>query len=135
MVDDELTGATDAVAPAAAGAPIPGDGNNGNWLADPPAPPAVVAGVTIPCAPAAATDPPPPLDAPVTGGTEAGPATGAADPTPAAGGGDETVGGTTELADENPRAKADPGFTAELDAAEAAGFVDESPPPKPDAGD
>ncbi|PVB46849.1 hypothetical protein D2E42_24635 [Mycobacteroides abscessus] len=47
-VDDELTGATDAVAPAAAGAPIPGDGNNGNWLADPPAPPAVVAGVTIP---------------------------------------------------------------------------------------
>ncbi|WP_193601625.1 hypothetical protein [Mycobacteroides abscessus] len=134
-VDDELTGATDAVAPAAAGAPIPGDGNNGNWLADPPAPPAAE-GVTTPCAPAAATDPPPPLDAPVTGAAEAGPATGGADPTPAAGGGDETGGGTTELADENPRAKADPGFIAEpeFDDAEAAGFVDESPP-KPPAGD
>ncbi|WP_079633111.1 hypothetical protein [Mycobacteroides abscessus] len=45
-VDEELTGATAAVAPA--GAPIPGDGNNGNELVGPPAEPAAVAGVTIP---------------------------------------------------------------------------------------
>ncbi|MDM2083391.1 hypothetical protein [Mycobacteroides abscessus] len=47
-VDDEPTGATPAVAPDAAGAPIPGDGNNGNELVGPPAVPAAVAGVTIP---------------------------------------------------------------------------------------
>ncbi|WP_195168538.1 hypothetical protein [Mycobacteroides abscessus] len=71
----------------------------------------------------------------MTGGTEAGPATSGADPAPAGAG--ATGGGTTELADENPRAKAEPGFTAEpeLDAADAAGFVDESPLPKPPAGD
>ncbi|WP_100482539.1 hypothetical protein [Mycobacteroides abscessus] len=44
-VDDDPTGVTAAVAPAAAGAPIPGDGNNGN---EPPGVPAAVAGVTIP---------------------------------------------------------------------------------------
>ncbi|MDO3145499.1 hypothetical protein [Mycobacteroides abscessus] len=72
----------------------------------------------------------------MTDGAEAGPATGGADPAPAAGG-VETGEGTTELADENPRAKAEPGFTAEpeLDAADAAGFVDESPLPKPPVGD
>ncbi|MBN7298391.1 hypothetical protein [Mycobacteroides abscessus] len=68
----------------------------------------------------------------MTGGTEAGPATGAVEPVPAAGGGEATGGGTTELAEENPRANAEPG----LDAAEAVGFVDESPPlPKAPAGD
>ncbi|WP_079633110.1 hypothetical protein [Mycobacteroides abscessus] len=73
----------------------------------------------------------------MTGDAEAGPATGGAAPTPA-GGGDETGGGTTELADENPRANAEPGFTAEpeLDAAAVAGFVDESPLlPKAPTGD
>ncbi|WP_193606496.1 hypothetical protein [Mycobacteroides abscessus] len=48
VVAAEPAGATAAVAPAAAGAPIPGDGNNGNELVGPPAPPAAVAGVTIP---------------------------------------------------------------------------------------
>ncbi|WP_217210089.1 hypothetical protein, partial [Mycobacteroides abscessus] len=66
---------------------------------------------------------------------EAAPATGGVDPAPAGAG--ATGGGTTELADENPRANAEPGSTAEpeLDAAEVAGFGDESPLPKLPAGD